>query len=91
MQDTAWRLASNQGVLALLQVILMDHVDWLDEQAASQLATRLADQVCTVLVPSQASTVALGNLLQLYLCKAAQVMFVLTHSMAGCTSMLMTL
>ena len=23
----------------------MDHVDWLDEQAASQLATRLADQV----------------------------------------------
>ena len=25
----------------------MDHVDWLDEQAASQLATRLADQVRT--------------------------------------------
>lgn len=30
----------------LLQVILMDHVDWLDEQAASLLATRLSDQVC---------------------------------------------
>lgn len=28
-----------------LQVILMDHVDWLDEAAASQLASRLADQV----------------------------------------------
>ena len=25
----------------------MDHVDWLDEQAASQLASRLADQVPT--------------------------------------------
>ena len=27
-----------------VQVILMDHVDWLDEAAASQLASRLADQ-----------------------------------------------
>ena len=39
--------AGEQGSLPLLlQVILMDHVDWLDEQAASLLATRLAEQVC---------------------------------------------
>lgn len=29
----------------LVQVILMDHVDWLDEAAASLLAARLAEQV----------------------------------------------
>ena len=31
-----------------MQVILMDHVDWLDEAAASQLASRLSDQVICV-------------------------------------------
>ena len=35
------------SAVMLLQVILMDHVDWLDEHAASQLATRLAAQVRT--------------------------------------------
>lgn len=35
--------------LWLLQVILMDHVDWLDEAAASLLATRLAEQVTSPL------------------------------------------
>lgn len=29
----------------VVQVILMDHVDWLHEAAASQLASRLSDQV----------------------------------------------
>ena len=31
--------------MGAVQVILMDHVDWLDEAAASLLATRLAEQV----------------------------------------------
>ena len=58
----------------LLQVILMDHVDWLDEAAASLLATRLAEQVLVHAVSSRANMCLVLSIGLLVLCSSVHIL-----------------